>query len=68
MDYHLSRVWAMTILVVAIWEMVWKGLALWRAARRNESSWFIVLVVLNTVGLLPIYYLLTHKDQVADKK
>ena len=41
----------------AIWVMVWKGLALWRAAERRERNWFIILLVLNTLGLLEIIYL-----------
>ncbi|EKD56058.1 MAG: hypothetical protein ACD_58C00306G0007 [uncultured bacterium] len=52
--------------VMMLWSMVWKGLALWRAARRNENVWFIVLLVVNTVGILEIiYYFLVAKT---DKK
>ena len=49
-----------------IWSLIWKGLALWRAARREEKTWFVVLLVLNTVGILEIiYYFLISKT---DKK
>lgn len=41
-----------------LWSSVWKGLALWHAARRNEKWWFIALLVINTVGILEICYLL----------
>ncbi|MFH1170247.1 MAG: DUF5652 family protein [Candidatus Vogelbacteria bacterium] len=41
----------------AIWVMVWKGLALWRAAEYRARGWFIVILVLNTLGLLEIIYL-----------
>lgn len=41
----------------AIWTMVWKGLALWRAAERGARNWFIVILVVNTLGLLEIIYL-----------
>lgn len=41
---------------LAIWTLIWKGLALWRAARRGESAWFIVLMILNTAGILEIIY------------
>ena len=43
--------------LVAIWSLVWKGLALWKAARRAENIWFIVLLIINTVGILDILYL-----------
>lgn len=48
------------------WSLVWKGLALWRAGRRGEGAWFVVLLVLNTLGILEIiYYFLIAKS---DKK
>ncbi len=46
------------IVVVAIWELIWKGIALWRAGRNNHLAWFIVILILNTVGILPLVYLI----------
>jgi len=43
--------------VLLAWSLFWKGLALWKSARRGEKWWFIVLLVINTVGLLEILYL-----------
>ncbi len=40
-----------------IWSLVWKGLALWRAAKKNQKNWFVAILVLNTVGVLEIVYL-----------
>lgn len=52
--------------LLLVWVLVWKGLALWRAGRRNETAWFIALLVLNTLGILEIiYYFLIAKS---DKK
>lgn len=51
------------ILLVSLWDTVWKGIAMWRASRRNQLGWFIVLFVANTVGVLPIIYLLTHREK-----
>lgn len=47
--------WAMLALV--IWSAIWKGLALWRAARNTQLVWFIALLVLNTAGILEILYI-----------
>lgn len=44
-------------IVLLAWAMVWKGLALWHAGRRGEKVWFIILLVINTVGILEIIYL-----------
>jgi uncharacterized protein DUF5652 len=41
-----------------VWSLAWKGLALWRAAQAGQLAWFVVLLVVNTAGLLDIAYLL----------
>lgn len=53
----ISTGWMIVLIAVIIWELCWKGFALWRASRRNEPVWFIALLVINTVGILPIAYL-----------
>ncbi len=45
------------ILVVSIWTLFWKGIALWKAAKQNQKNWFIAILILNTVGILDIVYL-----------
>jgi len=45
------------ILLFILWTLVWKGLALWHAARRGEQWWFMILLVINTLGILEIIYL-----------
>lgn len=42
---------------LSLWSIIWKGLALWRAAKYSQRNWFIVLLVLNTVGILDIIFL-----------
>mgnify|MGYP000984768441 CR=1 FL=1 len=44
-------------LPVVLWALVWKGIALWKAARHNQKWWFIALLVINTLGLLEILYI-----------
>lgn len=39
-----------------VWTVAWKGLALWKAARRHDKAWFIALLVINTGGALDILY------------
>ena len=45
------------IALVLVWSIIWKGLALWRAARVGSKPWFIVMLIVNTVGILEILYL-----------
>ncbi|MEK6827513.1 MAG: DUF5652 family protein, partial [Nanoarchaeota archaeon] len=47
--------WAFTILIlIMVWSSVWKLFALWTAARKNSAIWFVVLALVNTVGILEI--------------
>ncbi len=41
----------------AILDLVLKGFALWRAARNKQLYWFIALLVINSIGILPLIYL-----------
>ena len=45
------------LIVLALWTLFWKGLALWHSAKRGEHVWFIALLLINTVGILEIVYL-----------
>lgn len=45
------------LIPLIIWEAVWKGIGLWKSARNNQMNWFIAIMVLNTLGILPIVYL-----------
>lgn len=47
--------WLLAIFV--IWEIIWKGYGLWKAARNNETWWFVAILLLNTIGILPILYI-----------
>jgi len=46
------------IILLAIWDGVWKVIALWKSARNNQLAWFICLAIFNTAGILPILYIL----------
>ncbi len=53
----LNTILLSIILVLVFWELFWKGIALWKAARNNQKYWFIAMLVLNTAGILPILYI-----------
>lgn len=46
-----------TIFIIAVWSAVWKALALWKSARKNDLVWFIVFIIVNTLGILEILYI-----------
>lgn len=43
--------------ILIIWSLVWKIIALWKAAKKKQIVWFIVLVFINTLGILEILYI-----------
>ncbi len=45
------------IIPLMVWDLVWKAIGLWHAARNNQRGWFVALLLINSVGILPIAYL-----------
>jgi len=45
------------VFVLLIWSLVWKALALWKAARIGHKNWFVVLLILNLFGIPEMIYL-----------
>ena len=54
--YLAGLLW-LAIFLALVWEMAWKGIALWRAGRNGHLGWFIALFIVNTMGILPIIYI-----------
>lgn len=53
----LSQFPPFLLFAVFLWALLWKGLALWKAAKLDQRNWFIVLLIVNAVGILEIVYL-----------
>ncbi|MDD5068333.1 MAG: DUF5652 family protein [Candidatus Pacebacteria bacterium] len=45
------------LILLALWSIFWKGLALWHSGRREQEWWFVILLLVNTAGILDIIYL-----------
>tara|TARA_Y100000310_G_scaffold294100_2_gene324303 strand:- start:1726 stop:1971 length:246 start_codon:yes stop_codon:yes gene_type:complete len=54
----LSSLLIVLVYVLLIWTMIWKGIALWKSGRNKQLTWFVVLFIVNTAGILPIIYLI----------
>lgn len=55
------------LIILALFELAVRGLALWLAAQGKEKYWFAALLVLNTAGILPVIYLAFFKKQEVKK-
>lgn len=53
----------LALLIAGLWTLAWEGVALWHAARNRQKKWFIALLLLNTLGLLPIIYLIWFRAE-----
>jgi len=56
------------LIIIALWELVWKGFALWKASQNKQRNWFIAILVINTIGILPIIYLKFFQKKLKIKK
>ena len=62
----LENPWVLAIILA--WTLPWKGLALWKSARRGHLGWFLAILILNTFALLEIIYLLFHRTKNITQK
>jgi len=61
---HSMLWWLIPIIIIlSVWDSVWKLIAMWRAARNTHLAWFICIFIFNTIGILPIIYILIHKKK-----
>lgn len=59
------------LVIITIWDTIWKLIALWKASRNNSITWFIILFLVNSVGILPIvyiYFFSKKKEKAKTKK
>lgn len=46
-----------SVILLAVWSLPWKGVALWRAAQNRDKRWFVALLLINTLAVLDILYI-----------
>lgn len=56
MEEFIKEHWII-LFAVLLWSALWKGIALWKAARLRDLWWFAALFIVNTVGILEILYI-----------
>ena len=48
--------WPLWILI-SVFDLVVRGISLWRSAKSSRKYWFVALLVVNSMGILPLIYL-----------
>lgn len=61
------------VILLAVWSLAWKGVALWKSAKKESKAWFVVMLILNTAGILEILYIFVfskmgQKPAISTKK
>ncbi|MFC1625730.1 DUF5652 family protein [Patescibacteria group bacterium] len=62
-----NAIW-LVILVIIAWDLYWRGKGLWKASKNKQLGWFIALLIVNSVGILPIVYLAFFQPKKKKKK
>ena len=61
--YQQPESFLVILVLLSVWELVWKGFGLWYAAENKQKGWFIAMLLLNTLGLLQMVYLIWFKPK-----
>lgn len=55
-QFGLASINSWTFPIIIIWTLFWKGYSLWLAVKNDQKKWFIIILILNTFGILEIFY------------
>lgn len=51
------------MLLLIVWTLCWKCYSSWLAAKNGDKTWFVALVILNTLGILDMIYVFGIKKK-----
>jgi hypothetical protein len=60
LDIPLDR--QLWFLALFFWTIAWKGMALWKSARKDQKPWFVAFLFVNTLGILEILYIYVFSE------
>jgi len=52
------------VVLLLIWTLPWKGVALWKSARSKDKWWFVIFLVVNTLAILEILYIFVFSKKI----
>ncbi len=66
--FNFSSLLPLLIVFLVLWDLYWKGMGLWKSARQSQKKWFIAILIVNSVGILPIIYLVFFQKEKRAKE
>lgn len=68
LGYYFLRINPWILVILSVWDITWRGVALWKSSRGGQRYWFIALMVVNSIGILPLVYLFFFQRKPVEKK
>ncbi|MBU3926046.1 hypothetical protein KJ763_02670 [Patescibacteria group bacterium] len=62
MEQYLTQNWWI-ILLLSLWVLPWKGVALWKSSHNNHKWWFIAMLIINSLAILEIIYIFFFSEK-----
>ena len=56
------------IILAIAWSLPWKSWGLWKAARNKQRIWFMSMIIIQSVGILPILYIFFFQKNKNNRK
>jgi hypothetical protein len=59
-DFFSNPLLIALAIIIGVWTLFWKGIALWRTSQLKQRNWFIalfILVPLNELAIIELVYL-----------
>ena len=54
--------------ILMLIDLILRGIAMWKASKRNQKVWFWFLLIINSMGILPLIYLIIYRGRKGEKK
>lgn len=54
----------LAIILLALWEVTWTGVACWHAARDGHKGWYLFFLIINFLGIPEMIYLSKQKKKL----
>lgn len=65
--FSFTRGSGFLLYLLILLDLILKGMTLYKSAKRDQKTWFVALLVVNSLGILPIIYMVINKDILMTK-
>lgn len=63
----INPLFVILLIIFALIDLGLRGYALWKSAKTDKQLWFIALLIVNSLGILPAVYLLFFAPKSTNK-